>query len=111
LIDELAGILGLDPDPYCLRRLYRMARGRIEQDWEYAAQICATIANSVRDPKTRRQPWQMAHFHPMRPDPEPIPLGVPINRDTMPAIAFAFTGKRFEDMPDPVDLERIEFKQ
>jgi hypothetical protein len=41
LIDELAGIVGIDPAGLTLRRLVGMAEGRQRHDWQLAASLMA----------------------------------------------------------------------
>lgn len=65
MIDDLAGILGIDPRPFSLRQLDRMAQSRQMTNWDHTAAVCATILNVNRDPK-KSQPADPAKLNPFR---------------------------------------------
>jgi len=41
-----------------------MNEGREHERWFHTGSIAAMIANSVRDPETKREPWIAYDFHP-----------------------------------------------
>lgn len=45
--DELAGIVGIDPRPHTLRRLYRMAIERQRQAWQHTATVVAWTVGAL----------------------------------------------------------------
>ncbi len=52
MIDQLAGLVGVDPGPLTLRRLLQMAEGLQQAWWDHDAWVCHVIANVQRDPDT-----------------------------------------------------------
>jgi len=86
-----------------------IAKARVS--WAQNATLCCLIANANRDPKRKRQPFTPADFNPMASESERSSSsgGIPINSDTMGAVASAWTGKKFSDQPPPpLNLTRIE---
>jgi hypothetical protein len=63
LIDELAGIVGVNPEPFTLRELCNMAQGRNRAEWSRTAYIAATIINSNPFRKSTR-PVQPCELNP-----------------------------------------------
>ena len=63
MIYELAGFVGIDPDPLTLRELAWMARGRASRLWDHTASLLAMTANVHRDPK-RSRTHRPVDFHP-----------------------------------------------
>lgn len=61
---ELAGLVGVDPWPYTLRQLDRMARSRMQHDWIQTGSLMAMLGNIHRDPKVRRKPFTPLDFVP-----------------------------------------------
>lgn len=43
-----------------------MSRGKQEDQWNHTALLAAMIANSVRDPKKKRKPYQPEDFLPFK---------------------------------------------
>jgi len=44
-VDELAGVVGVDPGPLTLRRLLNMNTGRRRHDWQQTARILMKLHN------------------------------------------------------------------
>ena len=64
--DEVAGIVGVDPEHLTLRRLLRMSEARRKDEWNRLSQLLCLLANVNRDPKQRREPFTPAEFDPFR---------------------------------------------
>jgi hypothetical protein len=64
MIFEAAGAIGVDPWPYTLRELVWMNDGRARQLWGIAANQMALLANTVRDPRKRKEPFEARDFNP-----------------------------------------------
>ena len=43
---EIAGVLGVDPEPFTLRELWWMIGGKDKKDWGVLSVICATMYNA-----------------------------------------------------------------
>jgi hypothetical protein len=54
LINQLAGILGMNPDPFTLNDLSEMVHARNKAAWSHTAFISATIINSNPFRKNKR---------------------------------------------------------
>jgi hypothetical protein len=48
-----------------------MKQGRDKADWSIASNVLAMIANTARDPKRQRAPFQAADFNPFAPRKKP----------------------------------------
>lgn len=77
-MDEIAGILGIDPGPFTLRQLVVMNEARSRQAWNHTSAILAMLANVHRDAKKTRA-YRPAEFHPHRPQETPTITKVGIN--------------------------------
>jgi hypothetical protein len=64
-VDELAGVIGVDPGPFTLRQLIVMAEAKSRQAWNHTSAILAMLANVHRDAKKTRA-YRPADFHPHR---------------------------------------------
>ncbi|HAI13807.1 MAG TPA: hypothetical protein DCM28_19025 [Phycisphaerales bacterium] len=62
MIWQLAGILGLHPDPFTLRQLYEMAESRQKQDWQHTSNLMALLANLLTF--NRSHTFKAADFDP-----------------------------------------------
>lgn len=82
---------GLDPDPYTLAQLQRLARGRQRSEWAQTAATLALYANAHRDPRRRPYPFTPDDFDPFA---EYRPRGLPFNTETSRILAEAITGQR-----------------
>ncbi len=83
MIDEAAGILGMDPDKYTLRSLIRMRDGKLAEQWRHTASIMAMIANSVRDAKKKKKGYQWTDFYPMKLPKKQIPQREKVGIDVL----------------------------
>lgn len=112
MIEEAAGVLGIDPEPLTAAQLWFRYLARARLAWSQTAALCCLIANANRDPKRRPSPFKPADFNPLadRRAHRGGNGGVPINRDTIQSVAYAWTGQRFGERPKPerLDLPRIE---
>lgn len=77
-MDELAGIIGIDPGPFTLRQLVVMAEAKSRQAWNHTSAILAMLANVHRDAKKQRA-LRPADFHPHRRNERPTITKVGIN--------------------------------
>jgi hypothetical protein len=77
-VDELAGIVGIDPGPFTLRQLVVMAEAKSRQAWNHTSAILAMLANVHRDAKKTRA-LRPADFHPHRRHDKPTITKVGIN--------------------------------
>ena len=77
-VDELAGIIGIDPGPFTLRQLVVMAEAKSRQAWNHTSAILAMLANVHRDAKKTRA-YRPADFHPHRRHEKPTITKVAIN--------------------------------
>ena len=97
MINELAGILGLDPGPFTLRELTEMATARRRDAWDHTAARLAQVAEANRDPAKRRRPYCAEDFHPMLPQRKRRRRrrgdGIPVTAETLPLIATAVVGR------------------
>lgn len=82
---------GLDPDPYTLAQLQRMARGRQRSEWAQTSAVLALVANCNRDPRRRPYPFTPDDFDPFA---EYRPRGIPFTKETSRLLAQAITGQR-----------------
>jgi len=64
IIHELAGIIGVDPEPRSWRELDWMAKAKRRHDWRQTSMIITTIANAHRDTKKRKRPYHPNDFMP-----------------------------------------------
>jgi hypothetical protein len=62
MIWQLAGILGVHPDPFTLRELYEMAQSRQKQDWQHTSNLMALFANLLTF--NRSHTFKAADFDP-----------------------------------------------
>ena len=62
MIWQLAGILGVHPDPFTLRQLYEMAQSRQKQDWLHTSNLMALLANLLTF--NRSHTFKAADFDP-----------------------------------------------
>jgi len=102
VIDELAGILQMDPGPFTLRQLCRMSMAHRRQLWDHTAEILSIQAEINRDRKKRRRPFRASEFHPFprhRNNREPLRGrgGIPVTGDTIGMLAEAIVGRPLED--------------
>lgn len=63
---EFAGICGIEPWRFTYGQLSLMARARMTHDWDGTSDLWAIIANTVRDPKKRPEPYLPTDRHPYR---------------------------------------------
>lgn len=77
-VDELAGIIGIDPGPFTLRQLVVMAEAKSRQAWNHTSAVLAMLANVHRDAKKTRA-YRPADFHPHRRNENPTITKVAIN--------------------------------
>lgn len=56
--------MGVEPWTFTLAELFELATGNSFARWNHTATIQATLANTVRDPKTKSKPWYAHDFHP-----------------------------------------------
>jgi hypothetical protein len=77
-VDELAGVIGIDPGRFTLRQLVVMAEARSRQAWNHTSAILAMLANIHRDAKKTRA-YRPADFHPHRSNEKPTITKVGIN--------------------------------
>ena len=77
-VDELAGVIGVDPGPFTLRQLVVMAEAKSRQAWNHTSAILAMLANVHRDAKKTRA-YRPADFHPHRRTEKPTITKVGIN--------------------------------
>lgn len=101
----------LDPDPYTAAALWYGYLARARLAWGQTAALCCLIANANRDPKRRTSPFKPDDFNPLADQAAYSGSGgVPIGRETIDAVALAWTGKRFGEGPKPeqLDLPPIE---
>lgn len=63
-IHELAGIIGVAPEPRSWRELDWMAKAKRRHDWRQTSMIITTIANANRDTKKRKRPYHPNDFMP-----------------------------------------------
>jgi len=70
LIYELAGIVGINPDPFTLRELLWMAEGKGRENWNHTASILALIFNVNRDSK-KHHAARPSDFNPYALKPKP----------------------------------------
>ena len=61
---EMAGFVGVNPDPFTFHELSLMVRGKHKEVWQHTASILAMTANTVRDPKKKRRPYSAENFYP-----------------------------------------------
>lgn len=102
MIWELAGIAGMDPDPYTLAQLERLARGRQRSEWAQTSMMLCTFANAHRDRRLRPYPFTPDDFDPFA---EYRPRGLPFNKETSRILAQAITGQRLPpDRPSRWDM-------
>lgn len=105
-------MLGVKPDDYTAAELWfgYLARARLQ--WGQTSTLCCLIANANRDPKRKARPFTPSDFNPLvdRREYAGGSGGIPINRDTMGAVALAWTGKRFGEgaKPQPLNLPEIK---
>jgi hypothetical protein len=62
MIWQLAGILGVHPDPFTLRELYEMAQSRQKHDWQHTSNLMALLANLLTF--NRSHTFKAADFDP-----------------------------------------------
>ena len=77
MIYRLAGIVGIDPDPFTLRELDYMSKARAELEWQQTSSVLSLIANVNRNPM-RTGPFKPDDFNPTierRPLPD-VPITV-----------------------------------
>lgn len=53
MIDQCAGIIGIDPEPFTLRSLLRMADARQRTAWDKLSWLAAIVVNCQRTAKDR----------------------------------------------------------
>ena len=62
MIWQLAGVLGVHPDPFTLRELYEMTQSRQKQDWQHTSNLMALLANLLTF--NRSHTFKAADFDP-----------------------------------------------
>jgi len=77
-VDELAGVIGIDPRRFTLRQIVVMAEAKSRQAWNHTSAILAMLANVHRDAKKTRA-FRPADFHPHRRAERPTITKVGIN--------------------------------
>lgn len=60
---RMAGVVGVDPNPFSFRELYDMYRSRQEHNWQMASSILAMIVNAA--PFRKGEPVSPDEFNPM----------------------------------------------
>jgi hypothetical protein len=65
LIWQLAGILGVAPEPFTLRELIWMTDARRKEQWSHTSALMALVANVNRNPRKRSRPYSPIDFHPL----------------------------------------------
>jgi len=73
LIYELAGVLGINPDPFTLRELLWMAEGKGRENWNHTAALLATMINIMRS--KGRPAIKPSELNPYLRKPRPILRG------------------------------------
>ena len=81
MIYEMAGYIGVNPDPFTFYELTLMVQGKRKEEWQHTASILAMVANTVRDPKKKRKAYCTEDFYPKSFDTrrKEVPMRVPIS--------------------------------
>lgn len=66
MISELAGIIGLNPDPFSLAELHDMAEARRKEAWLPLSMIMTMFANANRNSKEKKTPFKLQDFYPFK---------------------------------------------
>jgi len=61
MIWEMAGIVGVHPNPFSMRQLAKMAEGKEREKWGHTAELLAVVANLMA-----RKPIPSWRFNPFR---------------------------------------------
>lgn len=61
----------MNPDPFTLRELVKMAEGRGKMEWGRTSCLMALVANILRDPK-KSEPVKPADFNPYSKKAKPV---------------------------------------
>ena len=93
MIWQLAGVLGVHPDPFTLRELYEMTQSRQKQDWQHTSNLMALLANLLTF--NRSHTFKAADFDPFaqRQSSSVIPLDT---EDAMALLKRTFVPSRKE---------------
>jgi hypothetical protein len=63
-------VVGVDPWGYTLRELLWMVQAKMKHDWDGTSTLWAIIANTVRDPKQKKEPFLPTDIHPFIEKPQ-----------------------------------------
>ena len=66
----------MEPWGLSLRELLWMSHAKMRHDWDGTSTLWAIIANTVRDPKQKREPFLPTDIHPFIEKPKPPELPI-----------------------------------
>lgn len=87
-------MIGINPDPFTLRELMHMWRGRVVENWDHTAFISAMLVNVAPFRKKNAKPVSFEDFHPYR--KKKRKPGIPLTKENLWMLKAFVPGMKVE---------------